>query len=98
MAETIKPDWAWQAFEPSDKTPWDIRKVGHLYRRAAFGATLEELHAGVKSDPATLVDALLKGGKDQETFDGDTNREAQSISKFNSDNLLAPWWLYRMLY
>ena len=98
MAEIIKPEWAWQPYEPSDKNPWDIRKVGHLYRRAAFGATRDELQAGVKTGPEKLIDELLKGGKDQETFDADTKHEADNIEKFNTGNLLAPWWLYRMVY
>jgi uncharacterized protein (DUF1800 family) len=98
MAVTVNPEWAWQAYEPSEKNPWDTRKVGHLYRRAAFGATLEQLQSGVKEGPEKLVDALLKGGKDQDNFDIEIDRQAQNISKFNSGNLLAPWWLYRMLY
>ena len=32
------PDQAWQPYRPSAEAPWDSRRVGHLYRRAAFGA------------------------------------------------------------
>jgi uncharacterized protein (DUF1800 family) len=98
MAEAINADRAWKPYEPSQKEPWDLRKVGHLYRRAAFGATLDELKAGVKSTPDKLVDELFQGGKEQETFDAETAREADTIFRFNNDGLLAPWWLYRILY
>jgi len=33
----------WTAYEPTTADPWDLRKVGHLYRRAGFGATWEEI-------------------------------------------------------
>jgi uncharacterized protein (DUF1800 family) len=98
MAEPIDPDWAWQPYEPSKKDPWDLRKVGHLYRRAAFGATLDELQAGVKAGPEKLVDDLMKGQPGQDAFDHDAAQESRSIAQFNNDGLLAPWWLYRILY
>ncbi len=41
--KTIDPRWAWQRYRPSDEAPWDLKRVGHLYRRAAFGATMDEL-------------------------------------------------------
>ncbi|MBV9125473.1 MAG: hypothetical protein JO112_19165 [Planctomycetes bacterium] len=44
----IDPRWAWAPYEPSDKSPWDIRKVGHLYRRAAFGASWSELDTALQ--------------------------------------------------
>ena len=39
MANTIDPRTAWEPYSPSPKNPWDLRKVGHVYRRAAFGAS-----------------------------------------------------------
>src|SRR5262249_29744258 len=41
---TMDPRWAWQPYRPSAESPWDLKKVGHLYRRAGFGATWTELH------------------------------------------------------
>ena len=32
------PSWAWTAYEPDAERPWNLTQVGHLYRRAAFGA------------------------------------------------------------
>ncbi len=36
------PAWAWAAYQPSDAAPWDVRRAGHLLRRAGFGCTLAE--------------------------------------------------------
>ena len=38
----IDPRRAWEPYRPTADNPWDLRKVGHLYRRAAFGATWDE--------------------------------------------------------
>ena len=44
MADTAKidPRWAWEPYQPSVKEPWNVARVGHLYRRAGFGANLAE--------------------------------------------------------
>jgi len=65
MAE-IDPRWAWEPYKPSSQSPWDIRKVGHLARRAGFGATWEELEAGLKAGPEKAIDQLLQGDPGQD--------------------------------
>jgi uncharacterized protein (DUF1800 family) len=96
----IDPAWAWEAYKPSDKAPWDARRVGHLYRRAAFGATAAELEAGVKDAPDKVVDRLLKGGdaKAQADYDAVSDQMARSIAASNSGAQLRAWWVHRMLY
>ena len=59
MEEIIDPRWAWALYTPDAKNPWNLKKVGHVYRRAAFGANWDELQAGVKLGPAKLIDQLL---------------------------------------
>ena len=54
---------------PTGQSPWDVKKVGHLYRRAAFGATWAELEAGVKDGPEKTIDRLLKPPRDQKALD-----------------------------
>src|SRR5947199_134604 len=101
MAETepkIDPRWAWEPYKPSDKEPWNVQRVGHLYRRAGFGATSAELDAGVKAGPDRAVEALLNGGPDQMDFDWSTAPLAQSLARGNNGQGIRAWWLYRMLY
>jgi hypothetical protein len=33
------PEYRWAAYAPDDKQPWDLRRVIHLHRRAAFAGT-----------------------------------------------------------
>jgi uncharacterized protein (DUF1800 family) len=98
MGIDIDPGWAWQPYHPSDDTPWDIRRVGHLYRRATFGATTAELEAGVKNGPEKTIEALLHGGSDQDRFESDTVALADSITRANNGQQASAWWLYRMAY
>jgi uncharacterized protein (DUF1800 family) len=98
MAEAINPRWAWERHQPSSEAPWDMKKVGHLYRRAGFGATAAELEAALKAGPDKTIESLLKGGAGQEEFEQLTLSLAQSIGRSNNAAQLPAWWLYRMLY
>src|SRR5205823_12201864 len=90
------PRWAWEAYRPTGPNPWDLRKAGHLYRRAAFGATLDELHAAVADGPDKAVDRLLRGREDA-AFEQNSLRMADSTGRFNNGGQLAAWWLHRLV-
>jgi uncharacterized protein (DUF1800 family) len=98
MADVIDPRWAWEPYEPSEKSPWDLRKAGHLYRRASFGATWADLETALKLGPEKTIDVLLQGGPGQEEFDRETRPLAESIGRTNNGQQARAWWLYRMLY
>ncbi|HEY1380191.1 MAG TPA: DUF1800 domain-containing protein [Gemmataceae bacterium] len=92
----IDPHWAWEPYRPSGQNPWDLRKAGHLYRRAAFGATWDELQAAVADGPDAAVDKLLRGREDA-AFERNAKFMADSVKRVNNDNQLAAWWLYRLV-
>jgi hypothetical protein len=96
--ETIDPRWAWEPYRPSDKAPWDLRRVGHLYRRAAFGANWNDLQAALKAGPEQTIDGLLKGGPGQDEYDASMKPLADTIAKGNNGQQLRAWWLSCMLY
>lgn len=98
MTEPLDPHWAWEPYQPSPASPWDLKKVGHLYRRAAFGANWTELEAGLRDGPGKTIERLLKGGPGQEAFLQQTDALARSIEASNNGQQLRAWWLYRMLY
>lgn len=43
-------------FEPGPRDPWDLRKVGHLLRRAGFGASLPVRRELVRAGPDAALD------------------------------------------
>src|SRR5207248_323238 len=98
MADSMDPRWAWEPYQPSGKSPWDLKKVGHLYRRAAFGATWSELQAGLQEGPDKTIDRLLAGQPGLEAFEDQTRPLEQSTGKANNAQQASAWWLYRMLY
>jgi uncharacterized protein (DUF1800 family) len=94
----MDPQWAWAPYRPTAQSPWDLKRVGHLYRRAAFGATWDELEAGLKAGPDSTIDLLLQGRPGQPELDKLTAPLAESITKANSGRQARAWWAYRLLY
>ena len=50
-----------QTYQPSAEKPWNKERIAHLYRRLGFGATYNEIIAGLATDPEDLVDQLIDG-------------------------------------
>src|SRR5579862_4364631 len=93
----INPRQAWQRYRPSAASPWDLRKVGHLYRRAAFGAATQELASALDMGPDRAISALLEARSDpnEEEVWGMVTRGLRQV---NSADQLPAAWLYRMFY
>ncbi|HEY2146912.1 MAG TPA: DUF1800 domain-containing protein [Pirellulales bacterium] len=92
----LDPSRAWQPYRPDETNPWDIKKVGHLYRRAAFGANYRQLDEGVAAGPEKSIASLLSGGPALEAF----NRQmAEMTASLNlvTDEELRGWWIFRIL-
>jgi uncharacterized protein (DUF1800 family) len=96
--KNIDPRWAWQPYRPGGDAPWDLKRVGHLYRRAAFGATCAELEEGLRAGPEALVNRLLQGGPDLADFDAQMQPLEDSIARSNDAPHMQAWWLMRMLH
>jgi hypothetical protein len=100
LAMSLDPRAAWEPYRPSADNPWDLRKVGHLYRRAAFGATWAELQQGVADGPDPTVSRLLAGGPADPEFDrtSDFLASERSLPAGTNGEQLAAWWLARMMH
>jgi Protein of unknown function (DUF1800) len=95
----IDPKTAWQPYEPSANNPWDAKKVGHLYRRAGFGASMAELKDGIAAGPEKTIDGILKGRGEDADYEKSSEFMAseRSLPAGAAGTQLAAWWLYRML-
>jgi uncharacterized protein (DUF1800 family) len=94
----VDPQWAWQAYQPTAQSPWDIRKAGHLFRRAAFGATHAELQQAVTAGPQQTITQLVQGRSGQQAFEEQSGALLEGIRSGNNGPLATAWWLHRMLY
>src|SRR5271169_3943074 len=88
------PQWALAPYTPDAARPWNLRWAGHLFRRAAFGATWDELQRALAAGPQQSIDRLLRPQDDVSAF----NRTYDEYEA-GSDDLQAAraWWLRRML-
>jgi uncharacterized protein (DUF1800 family) len=91
----LDPTTAWQPFVPGNDHPWSRRLVAHAYRRAGFGATTDDISAGLKLGPRKLARQLIRGG--EEKRESDFFALAQTAVATNNIENLAGGWLYRML-
>src|SRR5262245_30052823 len=90
---------AWERYTPTNDNPWTLQKAGHLYRRAAFGATWAELQQAVKDGPEKTIDKLLSGGSADPDFERTSEFMAseKSLPAGAAGTQLAAWWLARIL-
>ena len=94
---TRDPGWAWTPYEPDSERPWNLPRVGHLYRRAAFGADATQLQQALSDGPQAAVDRLLEPEADVADFNRTFDRYRPSPGSGGSANELRAWWLRRMI-
>jgi uncharacterized protein (DUF1800 family) len=90
------PDWAWAAYQPDAARPWNLRWAGHLYRRAAFGGTWDELQTALKAGPQATIDKLLQPLGDPIGFNRDHDDYEKAAAQSSGVAGLQAWWLRRM--
>ena len=96
-AQTEKPPaprWAWAAYEPDTDRPWNLARAGHLYRRAAFGASWDQLQRALSDGPQRTIDKLLR--PQSETAEFNRTYDEYEAATGSVDQLRA-WWLRRMI-
>jgi uncharacterized protein (DUF1800 family) len=97
----LDPADAWLPWTPDAQQPWNLKWAEHLYRRAAFGATWNELQRAISQGPEKTLDRLLTGGDGREDFDQLMDAfapEAPFYQPFEDNSSLQGWWLYRMIH
>ncbi|MBN2129737.1 MAG: DUF1800 domain-containing protein [Sedimentisphaerales bacterium] len=93
--ELTDPRWAWGAYDPDGKRPWNLARAGHLYRRAAFGANWTQLQQALSDGPQRSVDKLIRPEADVAAFN-QLYDDHETASGGSLDGLRA-WWLRRMI-
>jgi len=92
----------WQPYTPTESLPWNLERVKHLHRRAAFGATWTELQQDLRDGPEASVTRVLEGTSriqgQRDDFDSIAKIIGDSAARSEDENRLKAWWLFRMLF
>lgn len=94
------PETLWAAYTPDDQQPWDLKRVVHLHRRAAFAATWGELHRDLKDGPEQAVSRLLGGNANlhpAKEFDATAGLLFDAAVTQGEIGRLKAGWFYRFL-
>jgi uncharacterized protein (DUF1800 family) len=97
MNFVIDPAWAWAPLQPDDSTPWNMKSASHLFRRAGFGATHQQLTEATQRLPADVVKDLLDTPESDSFLQQMNSLEESAIATGNVQQLSAAW-TYRMLF
>jgi len=93
---------AWSPYQPTTDSPWNLQRVVHLHRRAAFGAAWPEIQRDLADGPDAAVARLLEGKSRLEGIPADFESLAAVIGQAAADSgnpeRLKAWWLYRCLF
>src|SRR5262245_19444253 len=86
---------AWQPWRPSPADPWNRKWAAHLYRRAAFGPSRDDLHEAERLGPQGTIDLLLRGRPHSDAL-VETLTDIGRIAAGREDGgrQLRSWWLY----
>lgn len=92
----------WAPYVAGNQTPWDLRRVVHLHRRAGFAATWGEMQRDLKDGPQASIDRVLAGKAAMagvpEDFAKTADLLGESAASAGDPGRLKAWWVYRMLF
>jgi uncharacterized protein (DUF1800 family) len=97
--DRIDPAEAWRPWQPTSADTWGRKWAAHLYRRAAFGASREELLEAERLGPQKTLDHLLQGSPNAaEAIDDLLDVGRIAAGRDDSGDQLRGWWLYCILH
>jgi uncharacterized protein (DUF1800 family) len=91
----------WAPYHPDDRSPWNLRRVVHLHRRAGFSATWSEIDRDLKEGPSACIDRFVSGQANTAAppdFTATARLLADSAITAADIHRLKACWFYRMLF
>jgi Protein of unknown function (DUF1800) len=96
--DRIDPAEAWRPWRPCADDPWGPKWAAHLYRRAGFGPSRDDLAEAERLGPEGTLELLLRGRPEAQEI-VETLSDVGRVAAENDDHgdQLRGWWLYVML-
>ena len=91
------PKWAWSTFEPTRQSPWDLKAAAHLFRRAGFAASRNELDEAIQRNPQSVVDDLVAVESESAKFQLQMKSLIGAALATGNVKQLSAQWVFRML-
>ncbi|MEL7498432.1 MAG: DUF1800 domain-containing protein [Planctomycetota bacterium] len=91
-----QPDLAWKPYLETKQPDFGIRQAAHLFRRAAFGGTIDEIDNAVAKGLESTINDLFAQIED-DSIDKEMETAARLVSGSADARQLAAWWLLRMV-
>src|SRR5438132_2939375 len=91
----------WAPYQPDDRSPWTMRRVVHLHRRAGFAVTWPEIERDLRDGPSGSIERLLSGQANTAApadFTATADFLADSAVTAGDIHRLEACWLYRILF
>ncbi len=91
----------WDTYVPDAKMPWDLLRVVHLHRRAAFAAPWDVLQRDLKEGSDKSIGRLLAGEEKEHVpveFGETAAVLTEAAATAGEINRLKAAWFYRMLF
>jgi uncharacterized protein (DUF1800 family) len=97
--DRIDPAEAWQPWRPTAADPWSRKWAAHLYRRAAFGPSANDLVEAERRGPDGTLELLMHGPPHADEL-RQTLTDVGRIAAEHDDGgeQLRGWWLYCMFH
>ncbi len=95
--EDIKPEVAWEAWQPTAEEPWNEIRVRFLFRRCGFGATAEQVRESLARSHNEAIESICTVSQKSSAFEEESQRLASAVRATGDSEKLAAWWLRRML-
>jgi uncharacterized protein (DUF1800 family) len=93
--DRVDPALAWQPWRPSPADPWGRKWAAHLYRRAAFGPSREELVEAERLGLEGTLNMLLRGRPEAEELRETLEDVGHAAAEGDDEgDQLRGWWLY----
>ena len=92
----------WQPYLPTPETPWNLKRVVHLHRRAGFAATWAEIQRDLQDGPDRSIERLLTGKSREGLVPLDFSARAERVAAMavaaDRPAEMGAAWMYRMLF
>jgi uncharacterized protein (DUF1800 family) len=96
--DQLDPADAWRPWQPTATDPWGRKWAAHLYRRAGFGASREDLLEADQLGPDGTLDLLMRGRPFAADILPTLLDVGRAAVRDDYGAQLRGWWLYCILH